>query len=231
MDRNEQINEQVQMMQPRKGALILLIPIVFIFLAFVAFFGMIGLGIWGRTADGERVTLTWASCPEARSVVEHRVQGMGLGEPVFSNTPDGFTVTMTLPSDPIIAAQIPTTLAQPGILSASRQDAPSSVVLTNEHISSAAMRQDLQLTPYTVLTLTEAGQHRLEAFVEEQKEGKLVYTLDGTEIAVMSNLMGAGPEVEFTPTDTLDARVRMQRAAERTILLDSGPLPCPITAK
>ncbi|MEZ4316741.1 MAG: hypothetical protein R3F61_04540 [Myxococcota bacterium] len=214
-------------MKPRKGAFILLIPVIMVIFVFVAYTAMFGLGLYGRPADGRRVDLAWKACPEAKAVVKHRVEGMGLGDPVYTDLDGGFRVTVTLPSDPEVAADIPRTLATPGVLRAHPVNDPGRTVLTNEHVTSAAIRQDLTLIPWTVLTLNTAGLAALDAFVQEDREGRLVYTIDGLPVGSVSNLKGTTPEVELTP-EGRDDRDRMHKAAARSIVLDSGPVPCPM---
>lgn len=219
--------EQVEMMKPRKGAFIFLIPIAMVVFVFVAYGFMFGLGIRGRAADGERVTLAWQGCPEARDVVARRVEGMGLGDPVFTPTDGGFRLEVTLPSDPDVAAEIPRTLATPGILRAHPVNDPARTLLTNADVARGSIRQDLTLSPWTVLSLNAAGLEKLGAFVDEEREGRVVYVLDGLPIGSVSNLKGATPEVELSP-EGRDDRDRMHKAAARAILVDSGPLPCPL---
>jgi len=219
--------EQVEQMMPRKGAFILIIPIAMMVFVFVAYAIALGMGLYGRPADGRRVELAWDACPEARAVVEHRVVGMGLGDPVFTDTSSGFQLGVTLPKDEQVASEIPKTLATPGVLRAHPVDDPARTLLTTEDVAGAAIRQDIALMPWTVLTLTDAGLDKLGAFVDEQREGRIQYLLDGVPVGSVSNLKGKTREVELSPEGE-DERIRMHRAAARSIILDSGPLPCPL---
>ena len=219
---------QIHEMKPRKGAIILVIPILSVAVVGLAYVVMFSIFLGGRTADGARVTLQWSGCPAAGEVVSRRVEAMGLGDPELT-TPDGRVVlTATLPAEPDVAARIPVTLAMPGVLRAWPEDDPSSTLFTNADVSQAAMRQDLTLMPWTVLTLTPEARQRLQDTVMAKRDGKVVYALDGQVIGTVSNLKGAALEVELTPEGT-DDRDRMQKAAERTVVLGSGPLPCPLT--
>jgi hypothetical protein len=222
--------EQVELMKPRKGAFILLIPIFMVIAVFTAYAFMFGLGVRGRAADGPRKSFLWAACPEAQEVMAHRVAAMGLGDPEFEKTPEGFRLTTTLPSDPDVAAEIPRTLATPGVLRAHPVNAPARTLLTNDDVVNASIRQDLTLSPWTVLTLDAGGVEKLGAFVSEERDGRVVYTLDGLPIGSVSNLKGATPEVELNP-EGKDDRDRLHKAAARAIILDSGPMPCPLDRK
>lgn len=222
------VHAQVEAMQPRKGALLLLIPAALVVLTFVLYTAMLALGLYGRPADGDRVRMAFAGCPEAAPVVQARVAFMGLGDPRLVERADGFDLEVTLPSDVGVARSIPGTLTAPGRLEAVRRDAPDRVLFTEAEVASAAIRQDLTLIPWTVLTLTDAGVAALGAYVQEDREGRVHYRMDGVEIGSVSNLKGATPEVELTPA-LEDDRARMEAAAARAVVLDSGPLPCSLS--
>lgn len=215
--------QQIQEMKPRKGAIILVFPILMVIAVFTLWIGMIGLGLQGRAADGERVELTWQGCPEAGPVLEKRVASMGLGEPELHTEGDQLRLTVTLPDEPDVAARIPTTLGMRGVLS-SHAEGSDEVLFTNADVTGAAIRQDITLSPWVVLTLTEAAQERLQAHVLAHRDGRIRYTLDGQPLGSTSNLDGAPREVELLPDGT-DERDRMHRAAEQVIVLDA-PLPC-----
>lgn len=225
---DEETRQQVELMKPRRGALLLLIPVSAVLLVIGLWIVALAFGVYGRPADGDRVVFTWSACPEAQAVVAHRATGMGLGNPVFTSTASGFSLEARLPADPDVAARIPITLATPATLSAHVEGTPSRVLLTNADIEGAAIRQDITLSPWTVLTLTPKGLEALRSYVREQRDGKVVYTLDGQPIGTVSNLKGAALEVELTPSAPTE-KERLHAAAERAILLDSGPLPCPVT--
>lgn len=222
------VHEQVEAMQPRKGALLLLIPAAMVGLTFVLYAGMLALGLYGRPADGDRVVMAFTGCAAAAPVVQARVAFMGLGDPVLAERPDGFDLQVTLPADPHVARGIPDTLTAPGRLQAVRRDAPDQVLFTEAEVAHAAIRQDLTLIPWTVLTLTDAGVAALGAYVREDREGRVIYRMDGAEIGSVSNLKGATPEVELSP-ELEDDRARLEAAAARAVVLDSGPLPCPLS--
>jgi hypothetical protein len=153
---------------------------------------------------------------------------MGLGNPEIQFSDGVLKVTATLPAEPDVAARIPSTLAAPGVLRGTREHQPDVEMLSNADVVQSAMRQDITLMPWTVLTLTDEAQQRLLAFVMEKRDGKVTYTLDGQVVGTVSNLKGAPHELELSPVGT-DDRDRMHKAAERTAILHGGPLPCTLT--
>lgn len=217
--------DDIEQMKPRKGALVLLIPIFLVFAVLLLYVVTWVVAIQGRAPNGERVTLTWRACAEAQSVIAARVDAMGLGDPVFQEAPDGFSLTATLPGDPETATSIPGTLSERGLLLAKAGDR---VVFDHTHVERAAIRQDLTLIPWTVLYVDEAGVKALSEAVLADRDGEIVYELDGYPIARVSNLKGWGPQVEFTAEDATTDLERMRKTAARTIVIGSEPLPCPV---
>lgn len=219
--------QQIEQMKPRKGAIILVFPILMVIGTGALWIGMLSLGVSGRAADGERVELAFSGCPEAEPMLARRVEAMGLGDPELTVDGDLLRLTATLPAEPDVAARIPATLAMRGVLSSSPQGHPDQVLFTNDDVEGAAIRQDITLSPWVVLTLTEEAQSRFQEVVLAERDGHVAYTLDGEPIGTTSNLNGAPREVELLP-DAEDERVRMHLAAERAVVLDS-PLPCALT--
>ena len=226
---DEELAARVEALKPRKGAVILVIPILSVVAVFVLYAVTMWIVIGGQAPTGERVTWTFGACPEAKPFMQGRVDAMGLGRPEWLDLPDGFQLTVTLPQDADVASGIPATLTAPGRLRAYPEDLPDTTVFTSDQIDGAAIRQDLTLIPWTVLDLDATGQEAVEQTVLGHRDGEIHYTLDGTFIARVSNLKGFGPEVEFTAEDAVSDRQRLQLVAARTIILDNGPLPCPVT--
>lgn len=217
--------DDIEALKPRKGALVLLIPVFLVFLVLGVYIVTFVVAVQGRAADGERVTLTWSACPEAQEVIARRVEAIGLGDPVFATIDGGFTLTATLPSDPQVAMGIPATLTEPGVLQAMAGD---TVIFDNSDILSGSIRQDLTLIPWTVLRIDDDAVQRLGEAVMAERRGEVDYVLDGRKIARVSNLKGYGPEVEFTAEDASTDLERMMKTARRTVVIGSGPLPCPV---
>ena len=135
------------------------------------------------------------------------------------------SLTATLPGDPAIAASIPGTLAERGWLEARVGETP---IFDSTNVTAGAIRQDLTLIPWTVLTIDDEGQKALQQAVEADREGEVVYFLDDRRIARNSNLKGWGPEVELQAEDATNDLDRMHLTAARSVVVGSGPLPCPL---
>lgn len=213
----------IEALKPRKGIFILAVPLVTVVLVIGAYVIAWVVAIQGRAADGERVTLSWKACEGAQEVVRARVEAIGLGEPVLEQTDGVLTLTATLPSDPTIAGSIPSTLAEKGVLEARVN---GEVIFDSTNITAGSIRQDLTLIPWTVLTLDEHALGQLEKAVLANREGEVVYFLDGRRIGRVSNLKGWGPEVEIHAEDATNDIERMHKTAARSVVIGSGPLPC-----
>ena len=162
----------------------MLAPLFSVLFVFAAYGLLFGLGVLGREADGDRVQISFQGCPEAKEALAHRVDTMGLGDPQWTDSP--LAVTVTLPSDPLDAEDIPKTLVRPGVMEI-YQDGDDTPTFTNAQITTAAPRLDLTMIPYTVMTLdAEAWAQAREAAGTEPK-GRWRFDLDGETIGYQSN--------------------------------------------
>jgi hypothetical protein len=207
---------------PRKGALLLLIPVAMIPLVFVAWGLMIWAGLAGRPASGPEVDIGVTACPEARDVLLARAADMGL-TPAVEARPDGFVLHTRMPEDPESAASVPRALAPPGRFEVRGGD---QVLATNADVTEATIRLDLSLSPATLIRLQPAAAQRVAAFVRGDEGGQIEFWLDGQKVGYQVNREVSANELEIWVQEGGD-RARLQVAAERGVVIDH-PLPCPV---
>ncbi len=214
--------------QPRGGCVVLLAPTLMIGGLILGYAGLFVAGIVGRAPTGERVTVRFEACPEARPLLVARVEEMGLGAPEWSDVldpPDGFRLVATYPADPVVAAAIPGTLATTGALSAVWADG----VAVDLPVESAIVRLDASANPRSAVVLTPAAKQAFLASRAAHPNEVAVVRLDGVEVGRIE------VEDEFEdgqvdlpgPDGTLADAMRV--VAARTLTLNRGPLPCPVT--
>lgn len=210
----------------RTGCLIFAIVPVAVALTFLAYAVMLGLGLYGRPASGDRVTITFEACPEAGPILTDRAMSMGLTDAALHSEGARHELTATLPADPQIAASIPGTLAERGLLTVRASD--GAVLADHTSVESAGVRMDIMMTPTTFVRLKRPAALSLRDHVRENPEGHLAIELDGAEVFVRSNRADL-VEVELEiPPSAEDDQARMQLAAARGVVLGSGPHPCPV---
>jgi hypothetical protein len=203
----------------------LALPIVGVALTFAAYAAMWTLGRAGRPAEGAPADLGFAGCADAAPVVAARLRDMGLA-PETRTDDGGFTVSVVLPADPRVAAQIPSTLAQPGRLEVIGRGA---VLATSADVTDASVRMDLLMIPSTLLAMTEAATARVATEVRADPDGTLVFRVDGRDEGIQPNGAVEGAELELSPPER-DGQARWDAVAKWSVVLDH-PLPCPIKAR
>jgi len=209
--------------KPNWGCLLFLIPIVGIAATFAAYGVLFYSGYTGGSADGERVSLTYEGCAEAVPVLLDRATRMGLGDPEAVTAPGRITLSLTLPSDPEIAARIPGSLGRTAKLTALGGE---TALLGPADLAGASPRLNLLMSPFTVLELTDAAAERVREHKAAHPDGEIVYLVDDEPIGRETNKKAlAGNEIEI-PADAENEQERVRQAAEQAVLLGSGPLPC-----
>ncbi len=213
--------------RPGWALVVLGAPIALFALVVMAYTTLVGLGLRGRAAGGEQVTLHFEACSAARAVVEARLGEMGLDDAQLTDGPDGFDVAVTMPTDPDVATTVPSTLAAPGHLEV--RHGPD-VLATQDDLRDAGVRLDVFMIPSTLLRLDETTSERITGWVTDNPEAQLRFLLDGELIGTQnaSNPVGYG-ELEIE-THGLSDRERMNASAAWAVILDHGPLPCAVTA-
>ncbi len=226
--------EEDDRIEPRGtyGCVLLIIPIVMTVFGVSAYLGLFTLGMIGRSATGERVRIEFASCPEAKALVSDRTALMGLGDPMFADTAEGFSLTATLPADPLDAAAIPGTLAAPGRLEIRDPKSPPEAppVIAGERVDASTVHLGMDGV-VTLVRLDDAGSTTLREYMIAHPEGEIAFVIDGVTAYTRSNLPAeARGSLEIT-TKGGDEHDQLRVAAARSIILDAGPLPCPVTVK
>jgi hypothetical protein len=211
-------------MRPWVGLLILVVPIVAVVATFIAYGVLVSAGLTGRQERGADVELRLLACEEAVGPIVARLADMGL-EAKTRPVPGGFVLTYAPPADPEVAASIPATLVRPGkveILWGAHR------LATNAQVVSAEPRLDLRMASFVVVRLDRGAAVRIQDAVVSDPQGSLTLRIDDVDVAEQPNATPlAEGEVEFAPR-TDDDQLRMRTIAEWAVLLDHGPLPCPV---
>lgn len=205
-------------------------PLVVATLLMIATVTLAALAWLGGTADGDRVTirLSGTCAAEALSHVKERASSVGLGDPEFTQEPDAIVVTATLPGLDDDAIAIPRLLGQRGWLEIRQGD---TVVLDSEAVIEANIRLDEGGAAYTWLDLKKEAVASFQAVLDADPQGELTFHLDDELAAVRPNTRGIkddGLRV-VAPGDIKPAQ-RMKIAADTSIVLTHGPLPCSLAA-
>lgn len=213
------------------GLLLLIVPIVSIVTVGIAYLVLFSYGAEGQPASGERVAMRYAACPEAEPLIVARVEKMGLGEAEVRAEADGLTVIATLPAEERVAQAIPATLARTGTMAVRPEDDPDAEpFVTDAHIEYATVVLPFLDIPYAHVQLDADGAEALRSWMETHPEGATAVWVDGEVVSKRKNMP---PEAEGQLSLQLMGEVtdlqRLDFAAETGLILDHGPLPCPVT--
>ena len=194
----------------------------------VVFLGFLGLSfavLWVVTnygnseTSGESVSIAFSSActDEVIPILEKRAKEVGM--PIRWQ---GSTLFTTLPDIPKARTQIPELLTTPGTLIIHTDG----FELGNENIEDVAIDLDNAGMPETLLQLDAPTR---AAVKELPDDASLVATLDG--VALPPVLASVVKDEGIFALHSGDGKTadRMQRAADRAILLAHGPLPCAVS--
>jgi hypothetical protein len=212
--------------QPRNraGAWLMAAPLIFVGLIASAFGGLVLMVRTSGSADGERIraTVKTACAETSMAVLSHRASAMGLGDAELSITPRGLSLTATLPETETDIQTIPAVLAQTGLIR--MLDSEGIELATNDEVEGAGVEIDNAGMPTTLVQFDDVAKHALRVAI---KNGPIQVELDGTLLGEHRGLPDLDDGyLELASGDGKTA-IRMRRAADRSILLSSGPLPCP----
>lgn len=211
-------------MRPLVGLAILVLPIAGVVATFIAYAVLVSAGLTGRQGRGEEIELRFLACEEAVAPIVARLSDMGL-DAKTRPVPGGFVLEVAPPDDEAVAASIPATLVRAGKLEVL---SGADLLATNADVVAAEPRLDLRMASYVVLRLTPEAASRVTSAVRADPGGSLTLRLDDVDVAQQPNGTPlARGEVEFAP-HTDDDVVRMRTIAEWAVVLDHGPLPCPV---
>ena len=203
----------------------LLLPVGASLFIIGSYFVMIVIGAMGSTPTGDRVRMSFATCPEAMPLIEARVAAMGLGDPDTQQGADQLTITATFPENPDVAASIPDTLSAPGRFEI-RPEGSTDVIVDNSHIVEVTLTLERLGDPLTIIRLGQDGARRLREHMEAEREGAIVVWIDDDLVvtrmnqpAVLEGLIDLRPHQATREAD-------IATAAERRVRL-GYPLPCP----
>lgn len=212
---------------PRRGCLLFTIPVLLGFGLVGGYLALFVAGVYGRPADGPRVSLTYRGCAEAEVRVRARIDRMGLGDPRPVAVTDGFGFEVTMPADVRVAAAIPATLARPGTFQI--VTTPAGEVVLDGHIDGTSVHVGAG-DPVTLVRLDDFGTRTLRDHMQAHPEGKVAWKVDGEVIGTRSNLPAeARGQLELEIITTEDLAEAVALAAERDVILGEGPLPCEVT--
>lgn len=212
--------------RPRTGCIFVIIPVGFAGAILVAYLVLFGFGSMGFDARGDRVRMAYDTCPDARPLIEARVDMMGLGEARTFEDGGHWVVEATLPATPA-ADTIPATLARRGDFAIRAGDAVSDpVVIDHGVVDKAAFSLKEMGNPLVVVTLNQEGHETLEAHMEAHNDGQISMWVDTERVVVRPN----DPPFRRTQIDIRaegpDGQDNMRRAVDWAMLMTHGPLPC-----
>jgi len=216
---------------PRSAALsrFMAAPLVLATVLMIATATLAVLAWLGGTADGDRVRLRLeGSCAaEALPIVQARAEAVGLGAPELAVADGALELTATLPGLDDDATAIPRLLSRRGWLEV-RQG--TTVVLDRSAVTEASIRLDETGAAYTWIEVPPEPLAALQAVLDDDPNGELTFYLDDEVTAVRPNSRGTkdGGLRIVTPGEILPA-ARMKVAADTSIVLAHGPLPCDLS--
>ena len=214
-------------LQPRPfglGCVLLTIPPIVVGVVLIAYVALYFAGMQGHPAEGQRVAMTFVTCPEARVVLEKRVETMGLAIPSFSQTKDGWTITATLPADPGVAATIPETLAKRGWFEVRDPD-QNQVIVNSANISETGVHLSTDGAALAI-QLNDDGTAAVRKAMEAAPQGRIVLTIDGANLREIRNIPPKTTgQLEIIGAGNTEA-AQVASSAERSVIVGSGALPC-----
>jgi hypothetical protein len=211
------------------GLFLLALPVVSVLLVGGIYAVATWIGYQGRQADGPLVDMPFVGCPEAAALVQRRAEAMGLPELAATASADGFTLRARLPADPRVAAQIPQTLAAPGLFEIRPITGgvdEATVLATRADLVEVNTFMDFLDTPKVALRLSGEKAEALKMHMSTHMDDSVGYWLDGRKVTTRRN---APPEahgelrLDLMNASDLD---RIEFAAAAGIVLEHGPLPC-----
>lgn len=221
-----------QAIAPRSEAFqrFMAVPLVFALILMTATGVLAALSWFGGEATGPRATivLQGACAAEARPLVEARAAAMGVAEAQWSLVGDRLTLTATLPGLDNDLEAVPRMLSRPGRLALR---GPGGPVIGPDQVAGAQIRLDESGVAYAWVDLTKDGVTALEAALAADPHGELAVTVDDQALLSRPNTRGVKDDGIRVLSSGKLPRDRMQAAADLSILLSHGPLPCALAVE
>ncbi|MDP6933522.1 MAG: hypothetical protein QGG40_11430, partial [Myxococcota bacterium] len=129
----------------------------------------------------------------------------------------------TMPGLPDDAVTMPALLSQPGTLRILGDDQS---LATDEDLKQAVVRLDEGGMPYTLLEFDAPIHQAIAEAVDASRA--LSIEMDGSVVARAGEVPPMTDGELRLPPGTGETRVLLRRATDRAIVLDNGPLPCPV---
>lgn len=215
----------------RRGALgiiVLVVPIVSIVAVAIGYGLLIWYGAAGHPAEGPMTRVEFHGCPEAQAVVEKRVARMGLPEASFAPIDKGFALTVRMPADEQVAADIPATLAAPGRIEVARGE-HDGLIAGPEDIADVSVSMGFMDAPRTWIKLTPQASARLKDAMSADMQGHISIWVDGEVVTRRKNAPPiADGQLDLAAEGQADVNV-VAFAAAMGIVLSDGPLPCDVS--
>lgn len=215
--------------RPRAGCFTIGAAVAFLMALVGVYALVVVLGARGRPATGDVVRMAFSGCDAAEPLVRARVEEMGLGDPHWEDTAEGFAVTARLPDDPA-SDRIPPTLARTGAFEIrAGENADGERVAGAEVVESAVLRLDLSAAPTTAVQLTPKATRALVKHMRANPTGSVSFWVDGEPAGSQKNDPPERRGHLVLRVDTDDPVERIRVSAARAVVLNNGPLPCPLT--
>lgn len=222
------IDPRIAAARPGWALVVLAAPVVAFVVVIVLYIGMFGLGFQGRGGMGGPVSFEVGGCEAAAEELSGRLTDMGLPAVVQAHR-GGFLLQTERIGRPEIDATLAPTLQTPGAFELRHGD---NVLATNANVLEATYRLDGMMDPWLLLRLDEQAVDAVVDAIRSDRRGRMTFFLDGEAIAMQPNGRSVQRgEVEGIPLAELTAEARMQQIAAWSVIIDHGPLPCPVTVR
>ena len=218
-------------LQPRSKAasMFMAAPIVFASILMLAIAILAVLALRGGTASGERVQMIFtAECMStAAPLIMARVEELGLGQPESTQQGNRFELTATLPGLENDRQHIPRLLSQQGrlqVLDGENQ------LASEADIKTVSLDLDESGMPIVKIVFDPTVHQRLAKHIDENPRDELIIQIDATDQIERPNSAKLGDELRLL-AQTGDTRAQMKQSADRTIVLNHGPMDCEVVVE
>ncbi|MGC6510745.1 MAG: hypothetical protein ACON4U_20160 [Myxococcota bacterium] len=215
-------------LQPRSKAasMFMAAPIVFASILMLAI-AVLALLAWkGGAATGDRVLLKFsADCmADANPIIMARVEELGLGDPVPTISGRSLELAVTLPGLENDRQDIPRLLSQQGMLRVMDEDKQ---LATQEDIKSVSLDLDESGLPIVKVVFDPTVHQKLAQHIDASPRDSLSIIIDNSDSIERPNSAKLGEELRLV-AQVNGTRAQMKVSADRTIVLNHGPIPCQV---